>query len=238
MPPAYKSSALYKKFRSFRIALKVPGILLKQRLVDFDVPSLPHFDSDETTRWFMSKLVASKMYLEYGSGGSTCLAAKNGIRFVSVDSDRFFLNSVKKKIIKENLYREADQVFLHADIGVTGGWGKPIIVGEPSVARLEKFRRYSDFPNEIGTKFPLPDLVLVDGRFRVACALKAFKALQGEKDWLLLVDDFVNRPTYQVLLDFGVLQGYVGRMAIFNGVVDSSKEKLDAAIKQYEIDPS
>lgn len=238
MSPAYKNSLLYKKYRSFRIALKVPGILLKQRLVDFDVPSLPHFDSDETTRWFMSKLAASKMYLEYGSGGSTCLAAKNGIRFVSVDSDRFFLNSVKKKIIKENLYREADQVFLHADIGVTGGWGKPIMLGGPSLARLEKFRRYSDFPKEIGTKFPLPDLVLVDGRFRVACALKAFKALQGEKDWLLLVDDFVNRPTYQVLLGFGVLQGYVGRMAVFNGVADSSKEKLDAAIKQYEIDPS
>lgn len=236
MPPAYKKSYLYKKYRSFRIALKVPGILLKQRLVDFDVPSLPHFDSDETTRWFMSKLVASKMYLEYGSGGSTCLAAKNGIRFVSVDSDRFFLNSVKNKIIKGDLYREADQVFRHADIGVTGGWGKPIIIGEPSAARLDKFRRYSDFPEEIGTRFPLPDLVLVDGRFRVACALKAMRALQSEKGWLLLVDDYVNRPNYQILLEFGVLQGYVGRMAIFNGLLDSSKDKLDAAIKQYEVD--
>lgn len=238
MPPTYKNSFLYKKFRSFRIALKVPGILLKQRLVDFDVPSLPHFDSDETTRWFMSKLAESKMYLEYGSGGSTCLAAKNGIRFVSVDSDRFFLNSVKKKIIKEGINREADQVFHHADIGVTGGWGKPIILGEPSAARLEKFRRYSDFPKEIGSRFPLPDLVLVDGRFRVACALKTLKALQAEKDWLLLVDDYVNRPSYQVILEFGVLQGYVGRMAVFNGLLASSKGKLDAAIKHYEVDPS
>ncbi len=238
MSANYKQSRLYKKYRAFRIALKVPGILLRQRLVDFDVPSLPHFDSDETTQWFMEKLAASKMYLEFGSGGSTCLAAKKGIKFVSVDSDPFFLNSVKNKIKKENLYREDDQVFHHADVGLTGGWGKPLIIGEPSPERLNKFRKYSDFPSEIGNKFPLPDLVLVDGRFRVACALKTLKALQDQKGWLLLVDDYVNRSKYHELPEFGVLQGYVGRMAVFSGLQGGAKDRLDAAIRRYETDPS
>jgi archaellum component FlaC len=109
---------------------------------------------------------------------------------------------------------------------------------EPSPERLNKFRKYSDFPEEIGSRFPLPDLVLVDGRFRVACALKALRALQDQTDWLLLVDDYVNRSKYHELPEFGVLQGYVGRMAVFSGLQDSAKCRLDAAISRYETDPS
>lgn len=233
-----KNTFLYKKYRAFRIALKAPGILIRQRLVEYDVPSLPHFDSEETTQWFMHKLADSKMYLEFGSGGSTCLAAKIGVRFVSVDSDQYFLSGVKRKIMREGLYREEEQVFRHADIGLTVGWGKPLIIGELSPDRLEKFKNYSNFPSEIGGKFQFPDLVLVDGRFRVACALKTFKVLQNQNNWLLLVDDYTNRPEYHELLEFGILHGYVGRMAVFSGLHESAIGRIDEAIRRYEVDPS
>lgn len=234
MTAAYKNSSLYRKFRAFRIAANLPYFLLKRRLFGFDVPSTPHFDSAETTRWFSERLAKAKMYLEYGAGGSTCLAAKNGVRFVSVDSDPYFLESVRKKIIASQQYRPDEQVFHHADIGLTGGWGKPVLWGLPSDERLESFRRYSDIPAEIGTKFPLPDLVLVDGRFRVACALKALRALQHEQGWLLLVDDYRGRQGYQVIAEFGRLQTYVGRMAVFDGIREDRLGELDAAIRQYE----
>jgi hypothetical protein len=44
------------------------------------------------------------------------------------------------------------------------------------------------------------DLILIDGRFRVACALKCFSIIGS--DTILLFDDFLNRPEYHIVLDY------------------------------------
>ena len=207
---------------------------LKQRLVGFEVPSSPHFDSSESIEWFASKLKNSKKYLEYGTGGSTYLAAKLGVRFVAVDSDKFYLKSVRKKITRDGLARSAIQTFHYADIGLTEYFGRPFREWRASAKRLEKFRRYSDPPPQCLEGETLPDLVLVDGRFRVACALKALRMLRLTRDWTIAVDDYAGRPEYGVIAEFAELDCYVGRMAVFAGVKTSSSSQLESAITSYE----
>jgi hypothetical protein len=121
---------------------------------------MPHLDSETTTAHFLKTLARSDRYLEYGTGASTLWAAKFGIDFVGVDSDRNWLEAVRRKIADTGC-AGANQVLRFSDIGPTAKWGKP--VGEVDDARIELFRRYSDPPEAcLGA---LPNLILVDGRF-------------------------------------------------------------------------
>ena len=87
------------------VNIELLKLLVKQRFVGFKVPNSPHFDSDEAIAWFLGKLKGSRRYLEYGTGGSTYVAAKLGVNFIAVDSDPYFLNSVREKIRKNGLAR-------------------------------------------------------------------------------------------------------------------------------------
>ena len=228
------SSSSLKKWVWKALRVEVLKFLYVQRVKGFDVPTAPHFDSDETVEWFTSRLLQSKYYVEFGSGGSTFIAAQNGLRFVAVDSDRFFLQAVRNKIEAHGFLDESRQTFHYANIGLTKGWGRPIVDHPRTEARLTSFRAYSDFPAEVGDEYP--DLVLVDGRFRVACALKAVRALRGRSDWTLVIDDYTMRPDYKVVERFAKLEKMVGRMAVFNGCPDFEDAELERLIEQFELD--
>lgn len=209
--------------------------LVQQRFVGFQVPDAPHFDSDSTTEWFTKELTESQRYLEFGTGGSTYIAAKIGIEFVAVDSDPYFLAAVEKKI-RHDGYARSGQVFKHADIGITGAWGRP--VGPVSGKRRQKFGHYSDIPSEFsgGT---VPDLVLVDGRFRVACALKSLDLLRSsDTNWRIVVDDYTGRPEYNVVAEFAD-PTLVGRMAVFRGLRPTADiSRLKSEIRRWETVPA
>ena len=213
--------------------------LLKQRFVGFEVPSSPHFDSDEATAWFITKLKGSRKYLEYGTGGSTYLAAKLGVNFIAVESDPHFLKSLRKKIVRDGFAKASGQTYHYANIGLTGYWGYPLRSWRASAKRLERFRRYSDPPPECFEGGTLPDLVLVDGRFRVACALKALRMLQHERGWTIVIDDYVTRPQYKAIADFAEIERYVGgRIAVLNAPKAAiNQEQLEIAISRYETAP-
>lgn len=211
---------------------------LRRRFAAFDVPSAPFFDCDETVQWFLARLKTASRYLEYGTGGSTYAAAKLDVPFFAVESDPYFLRSVRNKIRQDGLARDDRQHFHYADIGLTGYVGYPFRHWRASPSRLERFRRYSDPPPACAAGGQLPDLVLVDGRFRVACALKALKLLKDLDGWSIVFDDYVNRPHYQVFGEFARIERYVGsRMAVFSGVHGNRLGELDRAIERYEIVP-
>ena len=99
--------------------------LVRQRILGFktyDTPML--FGSDDrqdvTLPWFLDTLKGAKLYLEYGTGGTTYQAAKAGVDFIATDSDPFFLKSVRKRIEADGLAKPTGQTFRHADIGYTG----------------------------------------------------------------------------------------------------------------------
>jgi len=214
--------------------LQYPRFWYAQRVRGFSAPRTPHFGSEETTAWFTQALAGANSYVEFGSGGSTYLAARQGIPFVSVDSDRYFMDTVRRQIVEDDLHDPTSQRFQHVDVGLTKKWGHPVMFVPPSTDRRARFRAYSDFPETTRT----PDLVLVDGSFRVACALKALRALGRHQGWTLLIDDYLKRPEYRVIEDFGQLDRMVGRMAVFRSLCVQDMASLDEAIREHELDPA
>ena len=68
-----------------------------------------------------------------------------------------------------------------------------------------------------------PDLVLIDGRFRVFCFLTSVNlAPVGTK---ILFDDYTNRPFFHVAEEFCEKIETFGRQALFE-VSQSAKEKV------------
>jgi hypothetical protein len=206
--------------------------LYVQRVSGFRVETSPFLGSDEATAWFSDQMRKCRAYMEFGAGGSTYLAAAEHKLFVTVDSDPYFLRAVKSAIIESSNYRPDRQFFIHRDIGPITKWGTPIRGSSPCPTRANLFRRYSDAPlSSFGGN--LPDLVLIDGRFRVASALKAIKALAGAT---IVVDDYYDRFHYRNIEKFARLTKRIGRLAVFNAMLPDTFGLLDEHLKAAELD--
>ena len=186
--------------------------LAVQRLKGFPKPTQPDFDAD-TTAVFRDRLRRSSGYLEFGSGGSTLIANEFGIRTLTVESDRFYARAVREALPESTPVR-----ILEAEIGLTTTWSRPLLKFR-SRRRLAKWRRYSTQPfvvlDEMGW---FPDFVLVDGRFRRACALQtAAAALARNCRVTLLFDDYFRNGRdhyHEVEKWLGAPERY-GRAALF-----------------------
>jgi hypothetical protein len=149
---------------------------------------------------------AARIILEYGSGGSTVLAASQPGKYVmAVESDRAWAVDLQRRIDRAGLASPA--VVWHVDIGATGRWGRPL-----DDAGWQRYHRY---PLSIWSEpfFRPPDLVLIDGRFRAACLLAV--ALRTTRPVTVLFDDYVNRPAYHAVERVAQPAEIVGRMAEF-----------------------
>lgn len=177
--------------------------LYVQRVKGFDVPSRPHVDA-ETAEFLADQLKRTKLFLEFGSGGSTILCNSLGVPGISVESDRFFAAAVRDALPDPRITR-----IIVPRMGLTREWGMPVF------RRRKKGRRYVEAPFErLDGLFP--DLIFVDGRYRVACALmSARKAAAAAAGARLLMDDYSGRPEYHVLEDHLGEPDRIGRSALF-----------------------
>lgn len=142
--------------------------------------------------------------LEYGSGGSTVLASEMaGKRVVSVESDPEWA-AMMRDWFTTNPGASAVEI-VHADIGPTKEWGHP--------AGPTEWRKFPGYPLAVWDSGFAPDVVLVDGRFRVGCALAV--AFRTEKPVTLLFDDYLPRKAYHVVEEFLGQPEIIGRMAVF-----------------------
>ncbi len=143
--------------------------------------------------------------LEYGSGGSTVLAADLGCTVFSVESDALWMgkmlgwfaaNPAKGKVMLH-----------HADVGPTGKWGMP--------RNPRAFRNFPDYALSVWDRddFEHPDLVLIDGRFRPACLLAT--AFRISRPVTVLFDDYADRGNYHGIEGFAEPVAMHGRMAEF-----------------------
>ena len=144
---------------------------------------------------FYRYLDAATNYFEFGSGGSTVQAAlrPNIQRLYSVESDVAWHTKVKNSLPSQ---KEGVQLML-VDLHTNGGnWGHP-----GRTCTNEEKARYSDSIWAVGMLASQAlDLILIDGRFRVACALKCFEVISDT--CVVLFDDFLNRPQYHIVLEF------------------------------------
>ncbi|WP_101069146.1 hypothetical protein [Roseovarius salinarum] len=146
--------------------------------------------------------------LEYGSGGSTVMAAEmSGKTVFSVESDRDWVRMMRAWFA-ENPPADGSEVdVIWADIGETRQWGHP----KGNAA----WRRYHRYPLEVWQlpEFRQPDVVFVDGRFRTGCALAA--AFLSTAPVRVLVDDYAPRKRYHRIEDYLGAPRMLGRMAEF-----------------------
>ncbi|CAL1142585.1 unnamed protein product, partial [Cladocopium goreaui] len=86
-------------------------------------------------------------------------------------------------------------------------------------------------------------VILVDSRFRVACALKGFLhlhlAARSDKGRVLVHDWAESRaPKYKEILNFGQMQLRIASMAVFQARPLQRLDELRAAIRRFEYDPA
>ena len=144
--------------------------------------------------------------LEYGSGGSTVLAAEMPDKTIfSVESDATWLDSMQAYFVA---HPPVSQPFLHfGEIGPTRAWGHP----KDETA----FRKWPGYPLSVWdlSNFLQPDIVLIDGRFRAACFLTCL--FRSTKPMTVLWDDYSDRPFYHRVEDLVKPVEMIGRMARF-----------------------
>ena len=128
---------------------------------------------------FLYFMKPENIYFEFGSGGSTNLASYFKLKTYSVESDIKWHNKLKVNGINAN-YITVD---LHASsIGYPG-----------KDTNLNDWKKYIQaYKKEYNA-----DIILIDGRFRIACALDIFPKIRN--DTLIFIHDYENRKKYHVL---------------------------------------
>lgn len=127
-------------------------------------------------------------YGEYGCGLSTLWVLENTTALVrSVDTSSEWAHLVTRR---SGMHRDRLDV-TWVDVGPLGDWGRPL-----SYAHADRFSDYT-----LGIFLPSsppPDVILVDGRFRVACFLTAVRsAAPGTR---IVFDDY-HREHYHIVED-------------------------------------
>jgi len=146
--------------------------------------------------------------LEYGSGGSTVMAAEMpGKTVFSVESDRDWAEMMLGWFEANPPATGSDAKVIWVDIGPTKEWGHP--------AKASKHLRFAQYPLAVWDMdgFSQPDVVLVDGRFRTGCVMAT--AFRTQKPVTVLVDDYKRRKAYHKVEEFLGVPRMTGRMAEF-----------------------
>ncbi|MFT8244188.1 DUF4214 domain-containing protein [Roseomonas sp. BN140053] len=161
---------------------------------------VPRMDPEELALFRRVLAEPWRCYLEYGTGGSTAEAARLGTgRMVSVESDPRWLGKVAADPAVAAALAAGRAELLPVELGPLGEWGTPADPGSRAL-----WPRYAETGWAALERAGLrPDLVLVDGRFRVACCLSVALAWDGEAPppRVLVHDMGAVRPHYAAILD-------------------------------------
>lgn len=152
------------------------------------------------------RLERKPVYLEFGCGGSTELAAAMGCpMIVSVDSDQNWLRRVAERPRIAPRLRDGTINLRHVDIGPLAGWGAPA-----DDSRIRNWPKYCLSPFGIGFNY---QFILVDGRFRTACAYVAWAFM--DENAVLGVHDYSVRAQYFGIEKFFEVVDEAGSLALF-----------------------
>jgi len=180
------------------------------------------------------ELSKDKIVLEFGSGGSTFLFSENAMFTTSVESDRYFLKLIRSTLRKKGQIEGNTHLFW-ASIGPTKSYGQPFSSLEPLFRH-----RYVNYYNKIFQKSEnsrKAEIVFIDGRFRVACAMSSL--LNIKQDFKIIVDDYFDRSEYS---EIGKVLGdpltLVGNTAIFEVNIESiNLDLVERILQEYSFDP-
>jgi hypothetical protein len=194
-----------------------------RNLPSMTIPNIPAMTSAEI-EFFESCLDQAQHYYEFGSGGSTKLAASMGLNVHGVESDRRWLEQLQAEV------GEACKVN-HVDIGPTKEWGYPV-----DLRAADQFPNYS---RSIHTQDLPFDLILVDGRFRVASTLESIDYVLKKGDPAsarIFIHDFWNREFYKPVLEFLDAEKTVETAGLFKIKANINRTHLQAVKTAFQQD--
>lgn len=181
---------------------------LKMHGVKLNIPKEMELRIKHTTLFdgfdglFKKLIKDAKTYFEYGCGKSTEYVFKyTKAKIYSVDTSKSWVDKVSLLDLSKNDRLNIEWI----DVGELEDWGTPI-----SFEKRINFRNYAEclFKNNVK-----PDLILIDGRFRILCFLISVKfSPLGTK---ILFDDYMNRKLYQVVEEISKPIDHCGRQALF-----------------------
>ena len=191
---------------------------------EFSLPAAPAMTADEQ-KLFLSYLKKSQHYFEFGSGGSTVWAVKQGLTVQGIESDPVWIQALQEKLGQQC------QVAV-ADIGPTGDWGYPL-----NINQSDNFPRYSQAILDHKRSF---DLILIDGRFRVACTMATIQHIakyHAQDSTFIFIHDFWNRPHYHSVLEFLDVIEQVESAGVFKVKKDALLSKVEEMWQEYSVKP-
>ena len=186
----------------------------------FQLNNKVNFGSKDSNFFFLKELKKSKFYFEYGSGSSTLVADELNKSYISVELDNVFYNLMYNKIKKKNNIKLSN-------IGPVGEYSYPIFkIKSKIINYVQSIDKYSKNKN-------FPDLILIDGRFRVACCLNLlkFKKIIKNKTKIIL-DDYKNREEYHILQEFFSIKK-IGRLGILKAKKNNNTNKVKFLLNKY-----
>jgi hypothetical protein len=171
------------------------------------------FNGDDSM--FKELVTQPCVYGEYGCGQSTLWVGLNTNNpIIAVDTSFEWVSRVR------SLMPRQDGVFIeHVDLGEIGKWGRPL-----TYKHLDGFQGYVE---GIWCGSLTPNLILIDGRFRVSCFLASLlRAPVGSK---IIFDDYRDRLHYHIVERIIKPSIMCGRQAIFEVPEKGSIDREEAA---------
>ena len=213
------------------------GIKCIQNLIDklrgknkkaavYDNTSYPIRLTTNERNFLLSHIKNANNYLEFGSGGSTFISILETKipKIISVESDNNWLDYLRKWDVIPQNENSKRLIFQYINIGKTGEWGIP--------TEEDKQFLFPDYSAKIFESDKNFDVVFIDGRFRIACALQTI--LNCNKDTKILMHDFNNRPEYHDILKFLTIVDTSDTMALFKIKENFNKDELLQMYEEYK----
>ena len=196
--------------------------------INYSLKPKIHFEKIISNKYFKNKLIKSNCYLEYGSGNSTLYCDKNYINYYSIEGDKNFYSYLKEVIKKKKRLK-------FVSLGITEFASQPIFFN--LLKRFYKIKALNYAQSTLSwliNKKIYPDLILIDGRFRVLCGLCIHQILFYKKNKItVIIDDYRNREYYHILNKFYFIK-LIGNFAILT--IKKNNLNIDYYIEKFSRD--
>lgn len=182
-----KSYLLNKLRKKLKLPKQLDAFLVNNFPFVFFAPHM----SDRELCLFEKHTRTGKNVVEYGSGGSTFYFLKRNKKVISIENNEsFFLFMKTINVIKRSKHLN----FQYVDTGKSLSWGRP-----ENTIKMENWPKYYKIAWE-DLHLSFPDIIFIDGRFRVMCALEAINYIS--LDTIIIIHDFSSREYYYDILNY------------------------------------
>jgi hypothetical protein len=205
---------LYSSYRNIRTTLTMVPFVENESCFElesshYDLPFVlsrePNLPPKER-EFFEDSLGRAHHYLEFGGGSSTLLALSLGVKEVTtIDTDSSLIALISR--LAPSMAADNEQVFtpIRLRARAIGAWGYPLGKGSTDVSKQIRKALARVSP---------PDVVLIDGRYRLASFLAVIQTLR--RPLTVLFDDYTSREAYWRAEEVVRPSQIVGRIAVFS----------------------